>query len=266
MSQHSHPDDFRHSSSTPQPADSNTTPFLAPPDLPFLSNDPASIASTPRGSAAYPDDSQNASSSNANLNLNQSPLLADTSKEESGLGAASAPTGRGVNAKKPLFKRPIFWFLAAAAAIVVILAVVLPVVFVVVKPNRRNSSSASGASTNGNGEGSGNGNGNGNTGGGKNNLVSGADGSTITKEDGSTFTYNNKFGGFCEYTFTLPSLPCRSVSLLFVFVLSSITLVYLCSVLASNMEHGGQISSHCPSAPYHLSNILLCAPWVSPVP
>ena len=190
--------------STPQPNDQ--APFLAPPDLPFLTNDPASLASTPRGSAAYPD-SQNAgtSASNLNLNLNQSPLLAGASKEYAQESFAAPTTGRGVNAKKPLLKRPVFWLLAAAATVVVVLAVVLPVVFVVVKPNQNKSNnsgtSASGATGSGSGNGGNNTNSNPNSGGGKTNLVTGGDGSTVTKEDGSTFTYSNKFGGFCECVF-----------------------------------------------------------------
>ena len=31
------------------------------------------------------------------------------------------------------------------------------------------------------------------------NIITGGDGSTIHAADGSTFTYNNKFGGFCKY-------------------------------------------------------------------
>lgn len=36
--------------------------------------------------------------------------------------------------------------------------------------------------------------------------ITGGDGSTIKAEDGTTFTYNNKFGGFCEYFKPEPSL------------------------------------------------------------
>lgn len=36
--------------------------------------------------------------------------------------------------------------------------------------------------------------------------ITGGDGSTIKTEDGTTFTYNNKFGGFCEFLKPKPSL------------------------------------------------------------
>ena len=36
--------------------------------------------------------------------------------------------------------------------------------------------------------------------------ITGGDGSTIKAEDGTTFTYNNKFGGSCEFLIPKPSL------------------------------------------------------------
>lgn len=87
------------------------------------------------------------------------------------------------------------WVIAAAVLlVVVVLAVVLPVYFTVIKPNNHRSvASVPGPSDD-------------------NHTsaaptpssvprvaITGGDGSTVTADDGSTFTYTNKFGGFCEY-------------------------------------------------------------------
>ncbi|KAI0073577.1 glycoside hydrolase [Panus rudis PR-1116 ss-1] len=175
---------------TPTPQQQEVTPFLAPPGLPFLD----SPASTPRGSTAYPD-SFGAAGSNTNLN-------AGYGEKES--YASPSPLGKDEDegpevARKPWYKRPLVWALAAVSIVVLILAIVLPVYFAVVKPNK-NSSSPSGASSSNGNEGnhttSGNGDNN-NSGGAKNNIViTGGDGSTVTKDDGSTFVYRNQFGGF----------------------------------------------------------------------
>ncbi|KAI0079826.1 glycoside hydrolase [Panus rudis PR-1116 ss-1] len=163
---------------TPLPQQQDTTPFLAPPDLPFLDH---SVASTPRGSAAYTE--PDVSGSRANL----------TGGGEKGF---STPLMKATS--RPWYKRPLFWLLTSGALVVVVLAVILPVYFVVIKPNQNDTaSSPSGASTGGGGSTS---NGDSGKGGGKNggnNLVTtGGDGSTVTKEDGSTFVYHNQFGGF----------------------------------------------------------------------
>jgi hypothetical protein len=87
----------------------------------------------------------------------------------------------------------------------VILAVILPVYFTVIKPKQQNNhvNSSSGSS----GPGTENPAGEGPIGGGKDDpasptgATSGGDGSTVIAEDGSTFTYENKFGGFCEFTY-----------------------------------------------------------------
>ena len=99
--------------------------------------------------------------------------------------------------KKNWKKRPLVWIIALAALVVVVLAVILPVYFTVIKD--KDSSSSSSSSTSG-----GNGGGNGNGSGGNNDpdtdtnaAVTGGDGSTITLSDGSTFVYENKFGGYC---------------------------------------------------------------------
>ena len=168
----------------------------------------ASLSSTPRASAIGEPvtnsyyDAPNASNSN-----NSIPLLDRDGGHGTPQGFAgkeydtyandtTAAYGRG--AKKSLTKRPIFWAGLIALIIAIALAVVLPVYFVVIKPHVRSSSSPSGASSdNGNGTGN-NSSSNGNTNnGGAKVLITGGDGSIVTKEDGTTFVYNNTFGGFC---------------------------------------------------------------------
>ena len=112
-------------------------------------------------------------------------------------------------ATRPFYKRPWFWMLSAVAVAAVVVAVVVPVVLVAHKDSKH-TSGADGAAANSGGSNTGNtGGGNttsgGNTGGGAVRAVTGGDGSTITMEDGTTFTYHNQFGGFCEYSYILLS-------------------------------------------------------------
>ncbi|CAL1711946.1 unnamed protein product [Somion occarium] len=202
---YSNTNSYADSTSTPLP-EGQTTPFLSPPDLPFLNNDPQSLASTPRGSAAYADSfGQNASNANLNAgsaigNDNDTPLMGGkeyVDDSSQGLGIIA----RDPTKNKPLYKRPVFWLASSAALVAIILAVILPVYFVVIKPNQNltaSGGSSSGDSTGGgaNGGGTGGGGGGAAGGGGKTNAVTGGDGSTITKDDGSTFVYRNQFGGF----------------------------------------------------------------------
>lgn len=95
-------------------------------------------------------------------------------------------------------KRKIFILAAVAGLVLIIIAVVVPVYFAVVKPNSKtasdlatdnsaSSSSSSGASAKASATASA-----------KTPtvaVVTGGDGSTITMEDGTTFTYSNSFGG-----------------------------------------------------------------------
>ncbi|KAI5120169.1 hypothetical protein M0805_008436 [Coniferiporia weirii] len=106
-------------------------------------------------------------------------------KSESGLGTRAA----GGSGKR---RRPLL--LAGCAALILIaaaIAVPVGVVFGTKKSSNDSASSSSGAS-----------NPSSPTGGGSNNpptsnaITSGGDGSTVTTEDGTTFTYVNKFGGF----------------------------------------------------------------------
>lgn len=98
--------------------------------------------------------------------------------------------------RKSLFKRPIFLLAVAAAIVVIVLVVILPVYFTVIKT--KNNTSKSG-NPNGNSGNNNNTGGNNNPGTPKtpNGLISGGDGSTVTMENGTQFTYQNSFGGFC---------------------------------------------------------------------
>ncbi|KAI0633647.1 glycoside hydrolase [Trametes polyzona] len=91
--------------------------------------------------------------------------------------------------KRPFYKTLWFWIIVV---VLVAVAVVLPVYFVVIKPKHHNGSSSnnssSGASSNSS-EAAG-------TPQPQARLVIGGDGSTVTKEDGTTFVYNNSFGGY----------------------------------------------------------------------
>ena len=98
--------------------------------------------------------------------------------------------------KSPFLKR-VFWFALVAIAVLVILAVVLPVYFTVIKPK---NNTASGVSKNPDSSGpspsptSSSGNPKSPKG-----LTTGGDGSTVTMDNGTQFTYQNPFGGFCAY-------------------------------------------------------------------
>lgn len=85
----------------------------------------------------------------------------------------------------PRFKSKlrIIMFASIAAAIIITIAVVLPVYFIVIKP-KSNNAVASPASTTSPGTGSG-----------SVAVFTGGNGSTITTENGTTFTYINPFGG-----------------------------------------------------------------------
>ena len=82
-----------------------------------------------------------------------------------------------------------FWFAVAAALVVVAIAVVLPVYFTVIKPNTTSGGTKNPDSTT---QPTPTNNPNSPKG-----LTTGGDGSTITTDNGTQFTYHNPFGGFC---------------------------------------------------------------------
>ncbi|KAJ7066845.1 glycoside hydrolase family 5 protein [Mycena belliarum] len=95
----------------------------------------------------------------------------------------------GVHEEGKQRRRPLIALGALAALAIIVLAVVLPVYFVVIKkPKSSSSASASKPDSTSSGGGS--------TSGGVVAAITGADGSVVTAADGSTFVYNNSFGGY----------------------------------------------------------------------
>ena len=130
----------------------------------------------------------------AGLSPNPSrPILSEDANRN---GSGAPLTEAGVLSEKPRLinsrRRLFIWLgVGAAAIVVIVLAVVLPVYFTVIKKN------SSG------GGGGGSGSSGGSSGGDSTNpesptgATSGGDGSVITLSDGTSFTYSNRFGGFC---------------------------------------------------------------------
>ncbi|KAI0753525.1 glycoside hydrolase [Daedaleopsis nitida] len=154
----------------------------------------SSAAPTPRGSEYLaPPTGPQPDRSLTSTPADDSPFLPENNNKEN-----NGDESRDVPAR-PVYKRPLFWLLTAGGIAIVVLAVVLPVYFVVIKPNQHNATSgnaASGSSGSSGSNNSGSGNSGSNESGTKNVFATGGDGSTVTKEDGSTFTYKNSFGGY----------------------------------------------------------------------
>lgn len=95
-------------------------------------------------------------------------------------------------------KRKLLWIFGALCGVIVLVAIVVPVVyFTAIKKNGSGSSSSSNSGSGSSNSGSGN---SGNGGHHQSNALTwGGDGSTVTKDDGSTFTYNNSLGGYWVY-------------------------------------------------------------------
>ncbi|KAF9461827.1 glycoside hydrolase superfamily [Collybia nuda] len=158
---------------------SEDAPFLDPPRASYLESSPA----TPRDSFAP---------STLISNNNSGPLLPPAEKGESNGYSEEQARSPGKTKRRPIL---IILFGLAILA-VVILAIILPVYFTVIKPKQRSEHSGSlGSDTDAPA-------GTGPIGGGTNDpesptgATSGGDGSTVITEDGTNFTYSNKFGGF----------------------------------------------------------------------
>lgn len=93
-------------------------------------------------------------------------------------------------------RKALVWGLVGGGLILLLVAVVVPVYFTVIKKNGSDDNSSSGGSSSGDGH-------SGNSGGDHTPTpvvaTWGGDGSKVTKEDGSTFVYNNTFGGYWVY-------------------------------------------------------------------
>ncbi|KAF9525007.1 glycoside hydrolase superfamily [Crepidotus variabilis] len=159
-------DTLKVASYTPLPLEEDSS--LAHPRAPFMGTE--SLASPP----------------SQDYSLRNSQLLATGNKEPYGETATPPPPTKGK-------RRPLFLALVALAVLaVIIIAIIVPVYFTVIKPKNRNTSAAaasSGGSTPGSSP----------TGTspkpGTKNAIMGGDGSTVLATNGSTFTYNNQFGG-----------------------------------------------------------------------
>ncbi|KAL5528823.1 hypothetical protein ACEPAF_7962 [Sanghuangporus sanghuang] len=98
-----------------------------------------------------------------------------------GSNSIAAPDNGGRNRNRTR----ILWTVGILAFIIVAAAVAVPIGVIFGRKNSTGGGSGSSGSASG-GSGSGN----------KGGIVTGADGSTVTTEDGDTFVYSNKFGGF----------------------------------------------------------------------
>lgn len=137
-------------------------------------------------SSPYHDDPQDLS---GDRGLSMSPM----GKSGAGAGNRYMEEKRALYAS-PKSKRKVLLIAGAAVAAVIVIVIAIGVYFGVVK-SHKNASTASDAATGASSTNSGSSS-SGNSGSSKNTLaITGGDGSTVTMEDGTTFTYNNPFGG-----------------------------------------------------------------------
>lgn len=111
---------------------------------------------------------------------NSSPLLPSQHSGPCGEEIKSSPHSK----KGAAYVRPVLLFLSA---VLVAVAVVVPVYFVVIKHQHHESDITKGTSSS-----------NPSSVGSHAGPTYGANGSTVTTSDGSTFTYINPFGGYCK--------------------------------------------------------------------
>lgn len=175
---------------TPLPHDNPMEQRLEPPNQRFSTFSP---------STASPRDSYNPSTTTPD---NSAPLLVDQPAMDAGADRsphvyANTPAydeKRPAGAPRSRRRRPLLWLAALAALAAVFLAVFLPVFFTVIRP-RQHKSSAAAAAHGPNPESP--------TG-----ATTGGNGSLVTALDGTTFTYVNPYGGYCECLELRPRRPC----------------------------------------------------------
>ena len=173
---------------------------------PLLSNPlPLSLTDLPRASYLESVAPSTRDSVPASLHNNSGPLLSGYPKPESDeFLTEQQPQGDTTKARR---RWPLILLGGVGFVVLVFLAVFLPVYFTVIKQHQRTSTSGSSpTSTSTPGGGGGGGGGGSNPGSTNNHGTTGGDGSTVVTEDGSTFIYNNKFGGFCKFEPSLSSL------------------------------------------------------------
>ncbi|KAF7798806.1 hypothetical protein EIP86_010031 [Pleurotus ostreatoroseus] len=194
------------------------TPRTTPDDAPFLRPSPAlasslsvehrdSASTTPTPYDSFP---------GAGTPTNSAPLLppADPNFGEPdpyAIHGARSPAAAKLEQSayydadrqaRPFWKKPWFWLAAVVAVAVVVVVIVVPVVLVANKHDNNGTGKASSNTASGSGNGNGNSNNSTSDGGGKTGSTPqadvatwGGDGSTVTRDDGTTFTYHNSFGG-----------------------------------------------------------------------
>ena len=117
------------------------------------------------------------------------PLVSETEKNDE-KGLEDNDLGQS-DRRKPLFKRRLFWLVVVAALVIVVLAVMLPVYFTVIKPKNNKVSGGGKTPDQGSPQPTSTSSPKG--------LTTGGDGSTVTTDNGTQFTYRNPFGGFCTW-------------------------------------------------------------------
>jgi glucan 1,3-beta-glucosidase len=126
--------------------------------------------------------------------------LGATAGATAAAGGAAAPAI--LSEKQAIYGRPknrrrLFIIGGAVAAVLLILAVVLPVIFTVVKKDNKKNGGQSGSSSDHSSSAHASSTGTASSGKPVANVaITGGDGSEVTMEDGSKFTYKNSFGGY----------------------------------------------------------------------
>lgn len=121
-------------------------------------------------------------------------------EEDSGVPMAQVGSNRYLSEKRSTYaapgplksKRNLFIIGGIVVAVIIVIAVAVPVAINAKKSSSNLSSSGSGNSSSSSDSGSGSGSSPSST---KSTVVTGGDGSTVTMDDGTTFTYSNQFGG-----------------------------------------------------------------------
>lgn len=140
---------------------------------------------------SYRDDPRDEYYNNQPDSLAMSPVGGSSPRLEEKRAAYTAPRSQT--------KRRVFIFGAIAAFVLLVLAVIIPVYFAVIKPNRSEASTGNESDGSHGGK-----DGDGKSGHNKPDdtpkvAITGGQGSEITMEDGTKFTYNNPFGGTWYY-------------------------------------------------------------------
>jgi hypothetical protein len=160
--------------------------------LPFVND-----LGPPRASYLQPnlEDSVHTTPRESFLASNSGPLIPESEKPEA--YGDSAPEDPDASRRSPLRSRRLLWLALLGGLVLLIVVVVVPVYFTVIKPKHNVNGSVSGGAGGSPGSGPTKGGGNPQS---PNGAITGGDGSTVILADGTSFTYKNQFGGFCEWS------------------------------------------------------------------